>query len=53
MYRQVIELCIVKIGALKAINIIYNNIRQNGIVYIRNKSITFNTENNIKSRGLH
>lgn len=39
-----------KIGAFKAINIIiYNNIRQNGIAYIKNKSIIFNIQNNINA----
>lgn len=39
--RQVIELCIVKLVLLKHFHIIYNNIRQNGIVYIKNKALLF------------
>lgn len=49
MYRQVIELCIVKLVLLKQYNIIYNNIRQNGMCTLKIKAL-FLTQNNIKSR---
>lgn len=52
MYRQVIELCIVKLVLLKQYNIIYNNIRQNGMCTLKIKAL-FLTQNNIKSRHLH
>lgn len=39
MYRQVIELCFVKMVLLKQFHIIYNNIRQNGFVYTKIKAI--------------
>lgn len=48
MYRQVIELCIVKLVLLKQYNIIYNNIRQNGMCTIKIIAL-FLTQNNIKS----
>lgn len=50
MYRQVIEL--VKLVLLKQYNIIYNNIRQNGMCTLKIKAL-FLTQNNIKSRHFH
>lgn len=39
MYRLDIELCIVKLVLLKQYNIIYNNIRQNGMCTLKIKAL--------------